>query len=145
MILLHRKEATRSVSCSQLPSTHSNTNFVSVTNGLDLSTDTHRASEAVEQVLGTLAQLRPASAEASSPTLLREQQMLGRIAREFRLPEEQLRKRLTALRKARQAARRSARHTTRRGRIASARTASPNRSPPGTAICWHWSCSIRRI
>lgn len=76
--------------------------FRSVTHGLDLSTDTHRATEAVEQVLGTLAQLRPASAEASSPTLLREQQMLGRIAREFRLPEDQLRNRLTALRKARQ-------------------------------------------
>jgi hypothetical protein len=70
---------------------------------LDLSTDTHRATEAVEQVLGTLAQLRPAAAEAASPTLLREQQMLGRIAREFRLPEDQLRNRLTALRKARQA------------------------------------------
>jgi DNA primase len=76
--------------------------FRSVTHGLDLSTDTHRATEAVEQVLGTLAQLRPASSEAASPTLLREQQMLGRIAREFRLPEEQLRNRLTALRRSRQ-------------------------------------------
>lgn len=77
--------------------------FRSVTHGLDLSTDTHRATEAVEQVLGTLAQLRPAAADAASPTLLREQQMLGRIAREFRLPEDQLRNRLTALRKARRA------------------------------------------
>jgi DNA primase len=76
--------------------------FISVTQGLDLSTDTHRASEAVEQVLATLAQLRPASSEAASPTLLREQQMLGRIARQFRLPEEQLRNRMSALRKARQ-------------------------------------------
>jgi DNA primase len=76
--------------------------FHSVTHGLDLSTDTHRAAEAVEQVLGTLAQLRTASSDAASPTLLREQQMLGRIARQFRLPEEQLRNRLTALRRARQ-------------------------------------------
>jgi DNA primase len=76
--------------------------FYSVTHGLDLSTDTHRASEAVEQVLGTLAQLRTSSSDAASPTLLREQQMLGRIARQFRLPEEQLRNRLTALRRARQ-------------------------------------------
>ncbi|MGE3241604.1 MAG: DNA primase [Pirellulales bacterium] len=76
--------------------------FRSVTHGLDLTTDTHRATEAVEQVLGTLAQLRAAAAEAASPTLLREQQMLGRISREFHLPEEQLRNRLTALRKARQ-------------------------------------------
>jgi DNA primase len=76
--------------------------FHSVTHGLDLSTDTHRAAEAVEQVLATLAQLRPASRDAASPTLLREQQMLGRIARQFRLPEEQLRNRMTALRRARQ-------------------------------------------
>jgi len=75
--------------------------FHSVTHGLDLSTDTHRAAEAVEQVLGTLAQLRTTSSDAASPTLLREQQMLGRIARQFRLPEEQLRIRLTALRRAR--------------------------------------------
>ena len=76
--------------------------FNSVTQGLDLSTDTHRAAEAVEQVLATLAQLRPAASDAASPTLLREQQMLGRIARQFRLPEEQLRNRMTALRRARQ-------------------------------------------
>jgi hypothetical protein len=69
---------------------------------LDLTRDTHRASEAVEQVLATLAQLRPASSDAASPTLLREEQMLGRIARQFRLPEEQLRNRMVALRKARQ-------------------------------------------
>jgi DNA primase len=75
--------------------------FNSVTQGLDLSTDTHRASEAVEQVLATLAQLRPASSDAASPTLLREEQMLGRIARQFRLPEEQLRNRMSALRRAR--------------------------------------------
>jgi DNA primase len=75
--------------------------FLSVTQGLDISTDTHRASLAVEQVLGTLAQLRPAaSSDASTPVLLREQQMLGRVARQFRLPEEQLRTRLLALRRA---------------------------------------------
>jgi hypothetical protein len=68
---------------------------------LDITTDTHRASQAVEQVLATLAQLRSASS-SSAPTavLLREQQMLGRVARQFRLPEEQLRTRLVALRRA---------------------------------------------
>ncbi len=76
--------------------------FHSVTNGLDISTDTHRATEAVEQVLATLAQLRTASRDTASPILLREQQILGRIARQFRLPEEQLRNRLTAIRRARQ-------------------------------------------
>jgi DNA primase len=73
--------------------------FKVVTNGLDTLTDTHRASQAAEQLLGTLAQLRPASAGASSTTMLREEQMLSRIARKFHLPEEKLRSRLNSLRR----------------------------------------------
>jgi DNA primase len=73
--------------------------FKVVTNGLDTLTDTHRASQAAEQLLGTLAQLRPAGSGASSTTLLREEQMLSRIARRFHLPEEQLRTRLNAIRR----------------------------------------------
>jgi hypothetical protein len=73
--------------------------FNAVTNGLDTLTDTHRASLAAEQMLVTLAQIRPAGGGASSETLLREEQMLGRIARKFHLPEEQLRSRLGALRR----------------------------------------------
>jgi DNA primase len=73
--------------------------FKVVTNGLDTLTDTHRASQAAEQLLGTLAQLRPAGAGASSTTLLREEQMLSRIARRFHLPEEKLRSRLNSLRR----------------------------------------------
>lgn len=73
--------------------------FLTVTKGLDASTDTHRASQAVEQVLATFALVRPASSGVASDGLLREQQMLGRIARRFRLPEEQLRSRLVVLRR----------------------------------------------
>ena len=73
--------------------------FKVVTNGLDTLTDTHRASQAAEQLLGTLAQLRPTGAGASSTTLLREEQMLSRIARRFHLPEEKLRSRLNSIRR----------------------------------------------
>jgi DNA primase len=73
--------------------------FKVVTNGLDTLTDTHRASQAAEQLLGTLAQLRPTAAGASSTTLLREEQMLSRIARRFHLPEEKMRSRLNSLRR----------------------------------------------
>src|SRR5204862_2917388 len=73
--------------------------FKVVTNGLDTLTDTHRASQAAEQLLATLAQLRPTAAGASSTTLLREEQMLSRIARRFHLPEEKLRSRLNSLRR----------------------------------------------
>ena len=84
--------------------------FKAVTNGLDTLTDTHRASQAAEQMLATLAQIRPAGGGASSQTLLREEQMLSRIARKFHLPEEQLRSRLSAMRRerARQPRRRQA-------------------------------------
>jgi DNA primase len=73
--------------------------FKAVTNGLDTLTDTHRASQAAEQLLATLAQIRPQSSGASSQTLLREEQMLSRIAREFHLKEELLRERLITLRR----------------------------------------------
>lgn len=74
--------------------------FNAVTNGLDTLVDTHRASQAAEQLLGTLAQIRPAGGSASSETMLREEQMLGRIARKFHLQEEMLRSRLVAIRQA---------------------------------------------
>jgi DNA primase len=74
--------------------------FRTVTHGLDMLTDTHRASQAAEQLLATLAKIRPAGGGASSQTLLREEQMLSRISRQFHLPEEKLRSRLTALRRA---------------------------------------------
>ncbi len=72
--------------------------FKAVTNGLDTITDTHRASQAAEQLLATLAQMRPAGG-GTSAALLREGSMLSRIAREFHLPEETLRSRLSGLRR----------------------------------------------
>jgi DNA primase len=84
--------------------------FKAVTNGLDTLTDTHRSSQAAEQLLATLAQIRPAASGASSTTLLREEQMLSRISRQFHLPEESLRSRLTAIRQD-ASARRSVRAT----------------------------------
>jgi DNA primase len=73
--------------------------FKAVTHGLDTLTDTHRASQAAEQMLATLASIRPAGGGASSQALLREEQMLSRVARKFHLPEEKLRSRLSALRR----------------------------------------------
>jgi DNA primase len=73
--------------------------FKAVTHGLDMLTDTHRAAQAAEQMLAALAQIRPAGGGASSQALLREEQMLSRIARKFHLPEEKLRSRLGSLRR----------------------------------------------
>jgi DNA primase len=93
--------------------------FRSVTNGLDTLTDTHRASQAAEQLLATLAQLRPAAGGASSATLLREEQMLSRIARRFHLAEETLRTRLGALRRESRGRQRVAKENTQPTRLAS--------------------------
>lgn len=64
------------------------------------SRDTHQVTVAVEQVLATLAKSRRGMGLDSSAFVLREQQVLSRLAREFRLPEEQLRARLRDLRRA---------------------------------------------
>jgi DNA primase len=73
-----------------------------VTNGLALANDTHRSAQAVEEILGTLARVRLRSGSAASPALMREQQVLVRLAREFGLAEQQLRLRLAGLRRERQ-------------------------------------------
>jgi DNA primase len=83
----------------------------SVTNGLALANDTHRSAQAVEEILGTLSRVRLRSGSAASPALLREQQVLVRLAREFGLAEDQLRIRLTSLRRDRQQGHRN--HTAR--------------------------------
>jgi hypothetical protein len=95
-----------------------------VTNGLDTLTDTHRASQAAEQLLATLAKIRPAGGGTSSHTLLREEQMLSRIARSFHLPEERLRNRLTALR------REARRRTTRTHAVGSRTNVEPPAAEP---------------
>ena len=79
--------------------------FRTVTDGLDTLADTHRASQAAEQMLASLVQLRPAAAGASSKALLREEQMLARVSRYFHLPEQSLRTRMIALRRASQSRR----------------------------------------
>jgi DNA primase len=73
--------------------------FNAVTNGLDLLSDTHRVAQAAEQMLAALAQIRPTNSAPTSEAMLREQQMLSRIARKLHLPEPQLRDRLLAVRK----------------------------------------------
>ena len=60
------------------------------TANVNLVTDTHAATKALEQILETMA-----SAPAGS---LREEQLLARLGREFRIPNEQLRTKLTQIR-----------------------------------------------
>lgn len=73
--------------------------ILAVTNGLVPGADAHRSAQAVEAILATLARALPAAA-ASSASLLREQQVLVRLARQFGLAEDSLRTRLKSLRRA---------------------------------------------
>ena len=69
------------------------------TAGIDLQNDTHRANQALEDILSTLAKaprLRPGTDTAMR---LREQQILGRLARIFQISEVEVRTRLTELRR----------------------------------------------
>lgn len=70
-----------------------------VTEGLVSADRTHEASLAVEQVLSTLARARSGGGLPTSAQMVREQHILGRLARETRLSEEGLRSRLVDLRR----------------------------------------------
>ncbi len=65
------------------------------TQGIDLARDTHRANQALEQILDTLA--KAPSVSNDSGRQLRRQQMLARLARLFRVQEDDIRKRLRSL------------------------------------------------
>ncbi len=72
-----------------------------VTKGMVTSSDTHRANMALEEILSTMAGAPSPAGSASSELLLREQQVLARLARRFDVPEPQLRTRLAELRRQR--------------------------------------------
>ena len=67
--------------------------------GVDLLRDTHGANRALETLIGTFAMTPTINQSGSSAQLLREQQILSRLAREFGLEEHQLRQRLAAARR----------------------------------------------
>jgi DNA primase len=70
------------------------------TRGVDLLRDTHRANQALETLLGIMAKAPRLSAEAISASKVRREQFLARLAREFRVEEATLRRRIEALRRA---------------------------------------------
>ena len=69
-----------------------------VTNGLASAPGTHRSAQAVEDILGTLARAFAAPGSASSSALVREQQVMSQISRQFGIGEDILRTRLDARR-----------------------------------------------
>lgn len=74
--------------------------ITAVTNGLAPGSSTHRTAQAVEAILAALARALPGGANASSTALVRQQQVLARLVRQFGVAEDALRTRLQALRSA---------------------------------------------
>ena len=69
------------------------------TRGIDLARDVHAASEALERLLSLFARSPRLTADTPGELRLREQKVLQRIAADFRLPEEEVRRRLSELRR----------------------------------------------
>jgi DNA primase len=69
------------------------------TRGIDLATQPHRASRALEEILGTLAKAPRLRSSTTASIRLREQQVLSTLARRFRVAESELRSRLQELRR----------------------------------------------
>jgi DNA primase len=70
------------------------------TRGIDLLRDTHQANQALEEILTTIAKApRQADGAGNTEMRLREQQVLARLARQFSLPEHEIRARLNDLRR----------------------------------------------
>ncbi|HCK42235.1 MAG TPA: DNA primase [Planctomycetaceae bacterium] len=82
--------------------------ITAVTKGLVLDSDkvhgsqvpgTHASAQAVEEILGTLVRAFPKASSATSVSLVREQQVMSRISRQFGITEETIRTRLGAKRR----------------------------------------------
>ena len=68
-----------------------------VTSGIDPLLDTHRANQAVEEMLGLLAKVPHSGLVSNESFRLRQNQVLPRLARKFSLAEDALRERLKRL------------------------------------------------
>jgi DNA primase len=73
--------------------------FHTQTDGIDLRRDVHAATEALEQLIATIARAPRLGAHTETEDRLRQEKFLQRLAFEFQLPEERLRERLVELRR----------------------------------------------
>lgn len=70
-----------------------------IARGIDPTRDTHRVHEVLEEILRVVSKAPRLAAHTDQSLRLREQQLLVRIARQFHVPEVELRQRLSDLRR----------------------------------------------
>ncbi len=73
--------------------------FRAHTRGIDLARDIHAASEALERLVAIVARAPRLQEDTPAEARFREQKVLQRLAATFRMPEEDVRRRLTELRR----------------------------------------------
>lgn len=73
--------------------------FRAHTRGVDLARDIHAASEALERLVGIVARAPRLKDDTTAKARFREQRVLQRLAATFRVSEEDVRRRLTELRR----------------------------------------------
>jgi len=73
--------------------------FEKITRGIDINRDVHGVSQAIEQLLGLLAKAPRLGGETQGDSRIREQKIVQRLAGRFRVDEQELRRRLTAIRR----------------------------------------------
>ena len=74
--------------------------FRSFTRGIDLVNDVHASSEALERMVAILAKAPRLRPDTTADNVLRRERVLTQLALSFRVPEEEVRRRLTSLRRA---------------------------------------------
>ncbi|MDZ7617116.1 MAG: toprim domain-containing protein, partial [Patescibacteria group bacterium] len=75
--------------------------FHAHTRGIDLAHDVHAGSEALERLVAIVAKAPRLKDDTTTEARFREQKVLQRLAAAFRIPEEDVRRRMTELRRAR--------------------------------------------
>jgi DNA primase len=73
--------------------------FRSATRGIDLAGDVHGSSQALERMVAILAKAPRLRPDSTSDSVLRLERVLTHLAQSFRVPEEEVRRRLTSLRR----------------------------------------------
>lgn len=74
--------------------------FLTATRNVDLERDVHAASQALERLVSIVAKAPRLRADSPDDARFREEKILQRLAGSFRVPEQVVRERLTALRRA---------------------------------------------
>jgi len=103
--------------------------FEVTTRGIDVERDIHGAGQAIERLLGIVAKAPRLSGETRGDARIQEQKIVQRLAGKFRVDEQDLRRRLAALR--RRAATRAS-----TPRPADAATAQSEGQPPEPPDTW---------